>query len=50
VNEEVGEIVGAFKNGVAKFAKKPKSKSAWTIQTIQSQIKIIYSGILYCSL
>ena len=27
VNEEVGEIVGTFKNGVAKFAKKSKSKS-----------------------
>ena len=24
VNDEVGEIVGTFKNGVAKFAKKPK--------------------------
>ena len=30
-NDEVGEIVGAFKNGVAKFAKKQKSK------TLQSQ-------------
>ena len=27
VNDEVGEIVGTFKNGVAKFAKKAKSKS-----------------------
>jgi hypothetical protein len=30
VNEEVGEIVGAFKSGVAKFTKKSKAKSAWT--------------------
>jgi chemotaxis protein histidine kinase CheA len=28
VNEEVGEIVGAFKSGVAKFTKKSKTKSA----------------------
>jgi hypothetical protein len=25
VNDEVGEIVGAFRKGVAKFTKKPKS-------------------------
>jgi flagellar hook protein FlgE len=28
VNDEVGEIVGEFKNGVAKLFKKSKSKSA----------------------
>ena len=28
VNDEVGEIVGAFKNGVAKLAKKQKSKTS----------------------
>ena len=27
VNDEVGEIVGTFKNGIAKFTKKSKSKS-----------------------
>ena len=26
-NEEVGEIVGSFKNGVAKFTKKSRTKS-----------------------
>jgi hypothetical protein len=35
----VGEIVGAFKNGVAKMLKKSKSHGIW--------FKIIYARILY---